>query len=273
MAALMEEVVQTLRALEQACDDLAANRSQETYRNMIDCDRATPYLDALDEARRNARSLLYGHRLAHSEPRPIAGAAEQFVQTVAGMVGDEMNAHVSTELRDAARAISAGLPPVYPSLEMCVIFSDDGHIRKWSRDPFEGGECLYSHPATHSPAPTEAGPRDEEYARELLKGAVMRRDATGASLAKHDSGEVEVGAAVDAVMIALRTTITSRTAQTEAGEVERLREAAETIAGWLKQEQDRLDAESGDYLMDTADCITVIREKAAALTTQGGAEG
>lgn len=46
-----------------------------------------------------------------------------------------------------------------------------------------------------------------------------------------------------------------------------LREAGETIAGWLQQEQDRLDAESGDYLMDTADCINVIREKIAALST------
>lgn len=47
-----------LRDLEAACDDLAANRSRETYHNMIHCDRATPYLEALDEARRNARAAL-----------------------------------------------------------------------------------------------------------------------------------------------------------------------------------------------------------------------
>lgn len=35
----------------------------------------------------------------------------------------------------------------HPSLEICIQFSEDGkHIRKWSRFPFEGGECLYSHP-------------------------------------------------------------------------------------------------------------------------------
>lgn len=33
----------------------------------------------------------------------------------------------------------------------------------------------------------------------------------------------------------------------------------------LRKEQDRLDAEGGDYLMDTSDCINVIRENAAAL--------
>ncbi|WP_433910404.1 hypothetical protein [Sphingomonas yabuuchiae] len=52
------ELRDALQALENACDDLAANRSRETYRNMIDCDRATPYLHALDDARRNARALL-----------------------------------------------------------------------------------------------------------------------------------------------------------------------------------------------------------------------
>lgn len=36
----------------------------------------------------------------------------------------------------------------HPSLEICVQWSDDGqHIRKWSRLPFESGQCLYSHPA------------------------------------------------------------------------------------------------------------------------------
>lgn len=36
----------------------------------------------------------------------------------------------------------------YPSLEICIQFSDDGkHIRKWSRIPFDGGTNYYSHPA------------------------------------------------------------------------------------------------------------------------------
>ena len=43
---------------------------------------------------------------------------------------------------------------MHPSLEMCVQWSEDGqHIRKWSRLPFDGGECLYSHPV--EPAPSE----------------------------------------------------------------------------------------------------------------------
>jgi hypothetical protein len=49
-------------------------------------------------------------------------------------------------------------------------------------------------------------------------------------------------------------------ATNQAGEVE--------IVGWLEAEQKRLDDEAGDYLMDTADCINVIREKFAALATQ-----
>ncbi len=52
------ELRKALRNLEAACDDLAANRSSETYRNMVDCDRATPYLLALDDARRDARAIL-----------------------------------------------------------------------------------------------------------------------------------------------------------------------------------------------------------------------
>ncbi len=39
----------------------------------------------------------------------------------------------------------------------------------------------------------------------------------------------------------------------------------ERVCKLLRDEQDRLDVESGDYLMDTSDCINVIREKAAAL--------
>ena len=44
----------------------------------------------------------------------------------------------------------------YPSLELCVQFSEDGqHIRKWSRIPFDDGTCFYSHPASQSqPAAT-----------------------------------------------------------------------------------------------------------------------
>jgi len=49
-------------------------------------------------------------------------------------------------------------------------------------------------------------------------------------------------------------------ATNQAGEVE--------IVSWLEAEQKRLDDEAGDYLMDTADCINVIREKFAALATQ-----
>lgn len=40
---------------------------------------------------------------------------------------------------------------VHPSLEICIQFDETGqHIRKWSRVPFVGGECLYSHPAALS---------------------------------------------------------------------------------------------------------------------------
>lgn len=53
-----ERVRAALEAIEQACDDLAANRSQETYHSMVHCDRAKPYLEALDDARRDARALL-----------------------------------------------------------------------------------------------------------------------------------------------------------------------------------------------------------------------
>ena len=48
--------------------------------------------------------------------------------------------------------------PVYPSLELCVQFSDDGqHIRKWSRLPFDGGTNLYSHPPQSQPNADQAG--------------------------------------------------------------------------------------------------------------------
>jgi hypothetical protein len=40
---------------------------------------------------------------------------------------------------------------------------------------------------------------------------------------------------------------------------------AEQIIGWLETEQARLDGE--DYLMDTRDCIAVIREQAALRKT------
>jgi len=47
----------------------------------------------------------------------------------------------------------------------------------------------------------------------------------------------------------------------------------ETIIGWLKAEQDRLDAEGSDYLMDTTDCINVVRERSAALAATIPATG
>lgn len=53
-----DELRRALERLERACDDLAANRSQETYLRMIDADKAEPFLEALDEARREARSAL-----------------------------------------------------------------------------------------------------------------------------------------------------------------------------------------------------------------------
>ncbi|EPR09803.1 hypothetical protein M527_06655 [Sphingobium indicum IP26] len=52
----------------------------------------------------------------------------------------------------ADTAKSEELKLAYPSLELCVQFSEDGrHIRKWSRLPFDGGTSLYSHPASPPP--------------------------------------------------------------------------------------------------------------------------
>jgi len=47
-----------LQKLETACDNLCATRSQETYLRMIDVDNAMEALEALDEARREARAAL-----------------------------------------------------------------------------------------------------------------------------------------------------------------------------------------------------------------------
>lgn len=85
-----------------------------------------------------------------------------------------------------------------------------------------GKEVAAALSATQAPSAQDASQAQGEVdaiARELLKGAVMRRDATGASLTKHDrDGEVDVGAAVDAIMVAIRMTITAPGA-TAQGEV------------------------------------------------------
>jgi hypothetical protein len=67
-----------------------------------------------------------------------------------------------TPVREA-EAISTASEGAFPSLELCVQFSDNGqHIRKWSRFPFEGGECLYSHPAPKVASDTAPGMREVE---------------------------------------------------------------------------------------------------------------
>lgn len=67
---------------------------------------------------------------------------------------------------------------MHPSLELCVQFSDDGkHIRKWSRVPFEGGECLYSHPAS------------DNAVREALDAAKKAEDAMREMFRYFDGGE------------------------------------------------------------------------------------
>lgn len=53
-----DALADALRNLERANHDLAATRSQGTYLSMIDNDKATVALEALDEARRDARSRL-----------------------------------------------------------------------------------------------------------------------------------------------------------------------------------------------------------------------
>jgi len=57
-AGLVGELVEALRKLEQANDDLCATRSQVTYNSMIHHDKAHDHLLALDEARCNARTAL-----------------------------------------------------------------------------------------------------------------------------------------------------------------------------------------------------------------------
>ena len=49
---------EALERLEAACDALAATRSRETYLRMVDVDQATDQLQALDDARRDARTAL-----------------------------------------------------------------------------------------------------------------------------------------------------------------------------------------------------------------------
>ncbi len=78
------ELRKALRNLEAACDDLAANRSSETYRNMVDCDRATPYLLALDDARRDARAILNSSAtVAAANDEGVAEQAAKFADGVA----------------------------------------------------------------------------------------------------------------------------------------------------------------------------------------------
>ena len=56
-----------------------------------------------------------------------------------------------------------------------VEFSDDGqHIRKWSRLPFDGGECLYSHPAPRAEAPSQGV---EKIAYAIIEGSGGKRAA------------------------------------------------------------------------------------------------
>lgn len=77
--------------------------------------------------------------------------------------GMEDECYVIQALKKHRLASQAGEGEAYPSLELCVQFTDDGqHIRKWSRLPFDGGECLYSHPApkAHPPAAEPVGLRE-----------------------------------------------------------------------------------------------------------------
>jgi len=49
---------EALKGLEQACDALAITRSRETYLRMVEVDKASDALIALDNARIRARSTL-----------------------------------------------------------------------------------------------------------------------------------------------------------------------------------------------------------------------
>lgn len=56
--AQVKRLTEALSGLEFSCDILASTRSAETYRRMIDVDKASEALSALDAARRNARATL-----------------------------------------------------------------------------------------------------------------------------------------------------------------------------------------------------------------------
>lgn len=65
-------LVEALRALEQANEDLCATRSQVTYNSMIHHDKAYDQLQALDDARRNARAILQRFPTTESSGTPSA---------------------------------------------------------------------------------------------------------------------------------------------------------------------------------------------------------
>jgi hypothetical protein len=77
-------------------------------------------------------------------------------------------------------------------LEICIQFDETGqHIRKWSRVPFVGGECLYAHPAALSSsisnAPTDSGEviqADREAAASLIEAYWSGSDESMMKLAK-----------------------------------------------------------------------------------------
>lgn len=65
------------------------------------------------------------------------------------------------------RAAAVGKGDGFPSLELCVQFSECGqHIRKWSRLPFDGGTDFYSCPVAPQPDPRDAEVKELREARE-----------------------------------------------------------------------------------------------------------
>ncbi|WP_157092809.1 hypothetical protein [Sphingomonas hankookensis] len=146
-----------------------------------DTSRMTPTNDApvtVEQCDRDEAAAIHRHFCAYIEATDVAnGRAE----------GDYVLGIVA---RHRLAAIASA--PVFPSLELCVQFSDDGqHIRKWSRLPFDGGTCLYSHPAS---AP--AG--DGVSLREALSQA--RQYVERKSCDAFDDREDKLLAAIDAAL-------------------------------------------------------------------------
>ena len=95
-------------------------------------------------------------------PNEVAGLIEHIAAKLeAWDMKPPPNDWTGPDYQEIAADIASILPPLspteateplveraHPSLELCIQFDETGrHIRKWSRVPFVGGECLYSHPA------------------------------------------------------------------------------------------------------------------------------